>query len=345
MTGFKKAVRSAQRLKLGVQGPSGSGKTLGALLLARSIVGPQGRIAVADSENGTASLYSDRVDFDTLSITPPYLSSKFEEAIKLAVEGEYDILVMDSISHQWMGEGGILSRKEALDKQGGNSFTNWATFTPEQEKFKSSIANAPIHIIATLRSKQEYVIEENARGKQAPKKMGMAPIQREGMEYEFSIVFELQMSHRATVSKDRTGLFASDNAVYDLIDPAMGKTIINWLKTAKPLPTKEEIAADAERVLRDGKNNMSMPGTSAHFEGFGGKLLKDIPTDVLERASVYLANKDLERPGEEKYVSITDTIRIILEDRADELAQSSASAPAAEPAPEPANAEEEAVTG
>ncbi|MEP6990085.1 MAG: AAA family ATPase [bacterium] len=340
MTGFIKAVRSAQRLKLGVQGPSGSGKTLGALQLARAIVGPEGRIAVADSENGTASLYSDRVEFDTLQIDPPYLTSKFEAAIKMAVEGEYDIIVLDSISHQWMGEGGILSRKEALDKQGGNSFTNWATFTPEQERFKSAIANAPIHLIATLRSKQEYVVEENARGKQAPKKMGMAPIQREGMEYEFSIVFELQMSHRATVSKDRTGLFASDNAVYDLTDEAMGKTIIKWLKTAKPLPTKAEIAAEAERVLR---TTTALPGTSAHFEGWGGKLVQLVPSDVLERALDYLRTKDLARPGEEQYTATTEAIGVILADRAGDLTEAIDTAQARANAA--ADAEEAPVTG
>ena len=309
---FIKAVRSAAKLKFGVQGPSGSGKTLGALHLARSIVGPEGRIAVVDSENETASLYSDRVDFDTLSIKPPYLSSKFEQAIMEAVEGGYDIVVLDSISHQWMGEGGILSRKEALDKQGGNSFTNWATFTPEQEKFKAAIANAPIHLIATLRSKQEYVMEENARGKSAPKKMGMAPIQREGMEYEFSIVFELQMSHRASVSKDRTGLFASDNVLYDLTDKAMGKTITTWLKTAKPLPTREEIAADAERVLRE---TTSLPGTEAHFETYGGKLVKDVPTDVLERALDFLRTKG------DRYTSTVEAIGVVLADRAGDLTE------------------------
>ncbi len=260
------------------------------------------------------------MEFDTLSIAPPYYSRKWEQAIKDAVEGGYDVLVLDSISHQWSGEGGILSRKEALDKQGGNSFTNWAKFTPEQEQFKSAINNAGIHIIATLRAKQEYVLTENQRGKQEPKKIGMAPVQREGMEYEFSVVFELQMSHRAIVSKDRTGLFPSDEAgtLYDLTDPAHGKTIREWLKTAKPLPTAEERAMEAERILRD---TARLPGTKDHFEGYGGSLVSEVPTDLLDRALTQLRAidaKKVEEGGEAKYAEVCEAIGLVMAKRLDE---------------------------
>lgn len=270
MTGFTKATRTAVKLKLGVQGPSGSGKTLGALCLARSLVGPEGRIAVIDTENETASLYSDRVEFDTLPIGAPYLSKKYIDGIALAIAEGYDIVVLDSISHQWAGDGGILARKDLKDKQGGNSWTNWATFTTEHEGFKAAILQSPIHLIATLRSKQEYVAEQNAQGKTAPKKLGMAPIQREGMEYELSCVFEVSMGHDATISKDRTGLFESGVA-YDLTKPLVGKLLNEWLRTAKPAPPP---SPPTDTTLR-------LPGTKAHFHGYGGVAITAVPADLL----------------------------------------------------------------
>ena len=236
---FQKAERSQVKLKIGIQGPSGSGKTLGALSIATQIA-PNGKIALADTEAGSASLYADRFNFDTISITPPYLTSKYEEVMKAAVDGGYDVLIIDSLSHQWAGEGGILNRKEQVDARGGNSFTNWSKFTPEHEGFKAAILNSPIHIIGTLRTKQEYVLEDNGKGKQAPKKMGMAAIQREGMEYELDINFEVQMDHKAITSKDRTGLFPN-NVMIDLTDGSVGKRLGDWLKAAKaPEPATPE---------------------------------------------------------------------------------------------------------
>jgi hypothetical protein len=319
MTGFKKATRQAVRLKIGLQGPSGAGKTWGALALARAIVGPMGKIALVDTENGSASLYSDRVEFDALDLAPPYTSKRYISAIAEAAEGGYDLLILDSISHQWIGEGGILSRKEALDKQGGNSYTNWATFTTEHEGFKAAILNAPLHLIATLRSKQDYVIEQNERGKATPRKVGMAAVQREGMEYEFSAVFDLQMSHRATVSKDRTGLFDSE-VPYDLSDKRLGKLITDWLRTAKPLPTPEEIADAAERTLRE---SVRLPGGKDHFKGYGGQLVREVPSDALEAALEWMRKADADgfkaaKPA--KYSEATEAIGLVLADRASEAA-------------------------
>ncbi len=228
---FQKATRSAVKLKLGIQGPSGSGKTLGALAMAATMAGKD-RFAVIDTENGSASLYADRFDFDTLNVGPPYTSLAYVEAIKAAVDAGYKVLVIDSLSHQWVGKGGILSRKEDMDARGGNSFANWAIFTKEHEAFKAFLLAADIHIICTLRTKQEYVVEENAKGKQTPRKVGTAAVQREGMEYELSIVFELQMDHIAGTSKDRTGLF--DGRQVDLSDSAVAQEISDWLASAAP---------------------------------------------------------------------------------------------------------------
>jgi hypothetical protein len=233
---FKKATRQAVKLKLAVSGPSGSGKTLGALALARALA-PAGKVALIDTENGSASLYGDRFEFDALDLAPPFTSARYLEAMQAAVEAGYEVLVIDSLSHQWAGEGGILSRKEELDKRGGNSFTNWATFTKEHTAFVSQLLHMPVHVIATLRSKQDYVIEEGNGRKSTPKKVGLAPVQREGLEYEFSTVFDLQMDHKAAASKDRTGLFGE--GLVDLTDKQVGKKLLAWLETGTPwLPTQ-----------------------------------------------------------------------------------------------------------
>ncbi len=233
---FQKATRQAVKLKLAIAGPSGSGKTLGALAIAKVLAGDGGRIALIDTENGSASLYGDKYAFDTLNLGPPFTSARYIEAMEAAVEAGYAVLVIDSLSHQWSGDGGILARKEEMDKRpGSNSYTNWATFTKEHTAFVGKVLQLPVHVIATLRSKQDYVLETNDKGKQQPKKVGMAPVQREGLEYEFSTVFDVQMDHRATASKDRTGLFGDD--LVDLVNPATAKRLLAWLASgAMPAP-------------------------------------------------------------------------------------------------------------
>lgn len=245
---FQKATRHAVRLKIALAGPSGSGKTLGALALAKVLAGDAGKIALIDTENGSASLYGDKYNFDTLNLGPPYTSSRYLEAMEAAIEAGYQVLVIDSLSHQWSGDGGILSRKEEMDKRpGSNSYTNWATFTKEHTAFVGKLLQLPVHVVATIRSKQDYVLETNDKGKQQPRKVGMAPVQREGLEYEFSTVFDLQMDHRATASKDRTGLFGED--LIDLVKPATGKKLLAWLATGAPIdPTTER--ATIEQITR-----------------------------------------------------------------------------------------------
>jgi hypothetical protein len=243
---FKKAERTQARPKLALTGPSGSGKTFSALLLA---AGMGKRIAVIDTENGSASLYADMdkgplkgISFDVLEIAPPYTIDKYAQAIEAAVVAKYDVCIVDSISHAWAGEGGLLAKKEALDNRGGNqnSYTNWASITKEHEIFKARILNADIILLCTMRSKQDYILEINEKGKQAPKKVGMAPIQRDGMEYEFTTVFDLAMDHNAAVSKDRTAMF--DGQIFK-ITKKTGEQIMAWLAGGKPVEVKPAAAA------------------------------------------------------------------------------------------------------
>lgn len=229
----RKAEKRQVKLKLGIQGPSGSGKTWGALGLAKNLW-PDAKVLVLDTENESASLYADSFDFDTIPLDPPFESSRYQACIDYAVENKYDVLIIDSVTHQWDGEGGILRRKEEMDRRpNANSWANWAAFTPEHTAFVESIKQAPIHIIATMRTKQEYSADKNDKGKTKITKMGMAPIQREGFDYEFTIVFDVQMDHKAEISKNRTGLF--EGKPVDLADKKVADKLRAWLDRGKAI--------------------------------------------------------------------------------------------------------------
>jgi len=231
MSKFQKAQRKQAKLKLAITGPSGSGKTYSALRLAKGI---GGKIAMIDTENGSAALYADRFDFDILEMEPPYTTEKYIAAIHDAVMAEYNVIVVDQISHAWRGTGGLLDQKEQLDGRGGNSFTNWASITKKHEKFLAAILQTKAHMVCTMRSKQEYILAENNKGKQAPQKVGMAPVQREGVEYEFTTVFDIGMNHTAECSKDRSGLFMNDDGttVFQITEET-GETLIKWMGSGK----------------------------------------------------------------------------------------------------------------
>lgn len=228
-TGFVIAEKKLAKAKVALMGPSGSGKTLGALKLARGLTN-NGRVGVLDSENNSASLYSDKFGdwkYLTLPIAPPYTARKYADVIDLAAREKLDCLIIDSYSHVWAGEGGLLQQKEALDSRAGsNSYTNWGQITKLHEALKSKLLYSPIHIIVTMRSKQEYIMEANERGKMAPKKVGTKPIQRDDLEYEFTVAFDIGMDHQFLVSKDRTDLF--DGAVGKLSEQT-GADISAWL--------------------------------------------------------------------------------------------------------------------
>lgn len=239
MSAFRRAERTQVKMKLALTGPSGAGKTMSALLIAS---GMGKRIALVDTENYSASLYGDRFDFDTMAFDPPYLIQKYTQAIEAAEREGYDVLILDSISHAWAGDGGLLAKKESLDARGGNSFANWGAITKEHEQFKAKLLNCKIHLICTMRSKQDYVLEVNEKGKQTPRKVGLAPIQRDSLEYEFSTVLDLGMDHNAIASKDRTGLF--DGQIFKPTK-ATGEAILEWLQTAKPAPVAQVVEAPA----------------------------------------------------------------------------------------------------
>jgi energy-coupling factor transporter ATP-binding protein EcfA2 len=208
MAVFQKAVKRRLKLRLAIQGPSGSGKTYSALSIARALVGHAGRIAVIDTENRSASKYADIFDFDTVEPTtfPP---TECADLIKQAAADGYDAIVIDSLSHYWMGEDGMLEQvdKIAARKQLKSNFPAWKDASPQEKALWSAIIGTPIHVIATMRTKTEYVMEEqvgrDGKKRSVPRKVGLAPVQRNDTEYEFDVVLEMTLDHLGIVGKTR----------------------------------------------------------------------------------------------------------------------------------------------
>jgi hypothetical protein len=225
---FTRAQRKTSRLRLALTGPSGSGKTYSALLIAKGI---GGRVAVLDTERGSASLYADLLEFDTLDLDPPYTPERFAEAIEAAESAGYDTLILDSITHEWSGVGGCLELVDGIarSRYGGNSWSAWNDITPRHRAFLDTILRSRMHAIATMRSKTETAQQDGANGKKKVVKLGMKAEQRDGVEFEFTTVLDLvHDGHFAVASKDRTGLFVGDPKP---ITEQTGADLLAWLNT------------------------------------------------------------------------------------------------------------------
>jgi hypothetical protein len=246
MSEFHKAERRAAKIRIGLVGPAGSGKTYSALLLAAGLGGP---VALIDTEAGSGELYAGSPgipEYDVCTLEPPYTVQKYLSAIGEAEAAGYVTLVIDSLSHAWAGEGGLLDQQGKIADSGrGNSYTAWRSITPLHNRLVESILTSKCHIVATMRAKTEYVVETNDKGKQVPKKVGLAPVQREGLDYEFTLVLDLDARHNATASKDRTGLF--DGQIFP-ITPKTGEALRRWLEGGSVAPVPSAPASPARRV-------------------------------------------------------------------------------------------------
>ena len=219
------AQRKNVKIKLGLQGPSGSGKTMSALLISVGLTQDWSKVAIIDTENHSSELYSHLGNYNVLPLAPPYTPERYQEALKVCINAGMECVILDSISAEWDA---ILNAHAQLT---GNSYTNWAKFTPRHQLFLDTIIQANVHIICTLRSKQDYILVEK-NGKQVPEKVGMKPIQRDGIDYELTVVLELSIKHQAVATKDRTGLF-TDQPEF-LITPEIGKKILDWCNQGIP---------------------------------------------------------------------------------------------------------------
>lgn len=254
---FRKAQRKQAKLKIGLSAPSGAGKTYSALLMAYGMCGDWEKIAVIDTENGSAELYSHLGGFSVCPIAPPFTPKKYIAVINEAVSAGFEVLIIDSLSHAWSGEGGLLEMKDRATKasNSGNSFTAWRDVTPEHNRLVDAILQSDIDVILTLRAKSDYVITDD-NGKKSIKKVGLAPIFRDGLEYELTVFFDLSQEHIATASKDRTELFDGLN-----FKPTAetGKQLSEWRNGGAAVTQKirtnfdiiKEIISDSEFVMDD----------------------------------------------------------------------------------------------
>jgi len=219
------AQRRNAKIRLGLQGPSGSGKTMSALLIAFGITQDWSRISVIDTENRSSELYSHLGPYQVLQLKEPYSPERYIEALNICEAAGMEVIIIDSVSHEWNSTGGIL---EVHGNMTGNSFTNWAKLTPRHNQFINAILKCSAHVICTIRSKTDYVLSEK-NGKQVPEKVGLTGIQREGLDFELTLVLEMDIKHHAVATKDRTGLFMDKPEFTP--NEATGQQILNWCRS------------------------------------------------------------------------------------------------------------------
>jgi len=238
---FTPATKDQAKARIALTGPAGSGKTYTALTIATTL---GGRVAVIDTERGSASKYADGFTFDKLDLQT-FEPLTLVRALAAAGAAGYDVVVVDSLSHFWSGTGGMLEQVDQAAKRsyGGNSFGGWKEVRPQERQMVDALVSYPGHVIVTMRSKTEYVIEEDQRGRKVPRKVGLKPDQREGIEYEFDIVGDLDHENTLVVTKSRATPLAG--RVIPKPGPELAEEIAAWLGDGTPAPDANTYRARA----------------------------------------------------------------------------------------------------
>ena len=254
---LKKAQRKRVKLKIGLAAPSGGGKTASSLILGYGLLKGEhptwsddqiwDKIAIIDTENGSGELYANcKIGgtvigaYNAISLDPPYEPNKYMDAINACKDAGMEVCIVDSLSHAWSGRGGLLEKQGNVSKRTGNSYTAWREITPLHNALVDTLLQTDMHVICTMRSKTEYVQEKDEKGRTTVRKVGMAPVQRDGMEYEFSMFLEIDADHQAFVSKDRTGVI---DGQYFTVTPDVGIKLAHWLEGGAPATAKDVVVA------------------------------------------------------------------------------------------------------
>lgn len=274
---FSLVRRQRAKLRMALTGVSGGGKTLSALYIAYGITGDWSKVALIDTERERARLYASRTDleiptgeFQYAALYAPYSVERYKQYVQTAAElvGPDGVIIIDSLSHAWNNEGGVLDYKEQVAAQRGkNSYTAWNEAGQLQNSLVNTILSVPCHTIATLRVKTEYALEANDRGKQQPVKLGLAPVQRDDMEYEFDVVLNIGRDHIATASKDVTFL----DCFGEKITPELGKQLISWLDQGQE-PPKRYYCADCGQRIQDSPKATAEQRVRVTEQTFGRQL-------------------------------------------------------------------------
>jgi hypothetical protein len=299
---FKPAVKRNAKLRLAIAGIAGSGKTFTSLTLATALADGK-PIALIDTEHGSASKYADDFHFDVLELTN-FDPRNYIHAIHEAEQAGYAVLIIDSLSHAWNGTGGALELVESIArrvaaqrKKEPNTFNAWSDVTPLQNKLINTILASPIHIIATMRSKTEYIVEKDADGKSVPRKVGMAPIQRADVEYEFDIYADMDASNTMIIQKSRCSVLS--NQIIAKPDGSLAEVIQAWLEgspeegvptgnaSSAPTPDKPQPEIRMDEQIRVKLNDLYACAKELHlcannqqFVGYVRRTLNDPQYDV-----------------------------------------------------------------
>ncbi|AMA49986.1 AAA family ATPase [Flavobacterium covae] len=229
---LRQSERRKAKIKMALQGSAGAGKTYSSLLLAQGLTnGDLSKVAIIDTENGSADLYAHLGNYNVLTLTPPFTPDNYIKAIDVCEKAGIEVIIIDSISHCWDY---LLDYHSSL---AGNSFTNWAKIKPLEKAFMDKILQCDAHVIATMRTKQDYVLNQKD-GKFIPEKVGLKAVQRDGLDYEFTIVFDVDIKHFAVSSKDRTGLFMGKPEF--VINSTTGRKILEWCNSGTNLQDARE---------------------------------------------------------------------------------------------------------
>jgi hypothetical protein len=229
---ISKATRNQIKLRAALIAPSGGGKTFSALRLAKGMGEKTGLI---DTENHRALYYATEFDFQHIPFNPPFSPENYIAAIDFAIANGCKTIILDSASHEWMGLGGILNIKDSMPpSQFQNGFAKWAVLTPRHDAFIDKIQRSDAHLIVCLRGKDEYVLEQNDKGKQVPRKVGVGMQMRDGLEYECTVALLIdQETHKFSVTKDNTHLFENR---YDILTEKDGEALKMWAETGEMPP-------------------------------------------------------------------------------------------------------------
>ena len=269
---FRKAQRKAAKMRVALAGPSGAGKTLSALYLAYGVTENWDKVALIDTEHGRAQFYVDRTDLGTGSflydeLKPPYSPDRYIAKVNEASEavGSDGVIIVDSFSHAWDNEGGVLDLKTQLEQsQNKNSFTVWNEAGKIQNNLINTLLSVNSHVIVTLRTKMAYAMEQNERGRTVPVKIGLAPIQRENTEYEFDIVFNISRDHVAAISKDTTFL----DKWSGVITPDLGKQLREWLASG----VEPDMCSDCGKTILAAQGRSAAEIAQGTLKNYGRKL-------------------------------------------------------------------------
>lgn len=238
---FTTATKERAKARIALIGPTGSGKTYTALVTA---TGLGGRIALVDTEHGSAAKYADEFTFDTLPLTV-FKPTTLVDVLAVAAHDGYDVMIVDSLSHFWSGTGGMLEQVDDAARRAGSggSFAGWKEARPQERAMIDALLAYPGHLIVTMRAKTEYVVEADERGRKVPRKVGLKPDQREGIEYEFDIVGDLDHENTLVISKSRAKPLSG--TVFHKPGPEFAEAVLNWLEAGKPARSVPDYLAAA----------------------------------------------------------------------------------------------------